>query len=78
MAMSDVVQGLLAVGERPSLVTLRRYLEGGAESLVERVLVRYLAEQVPSWEAEAKPFLRQARDTTGRVAGAGALTIASR
>ena len=39
MAMSNVVQGLLAVGERPSLVTLRRYLEGGAESLVERVLV---------------------------------------
>ena len=69
MAMSNVVQGLLAVGERPSLVTLRRYLEGGAESLVERVLVRYLAEQVPSWESEARPFLRQARDTTGRVAG---------
>jgi conjugal transfer pilus assembly protein TraD len=46
MAMSNVVQGLLAVGERPSLVTLRRYLEGGAESLVERVLVRYYRESV--------------------------------
>jgi conjugal transfer pilus assembly protein TraD len=69
MAMSNVVQGLLAVGERPSLVTLRRYLEGGAESLVERVLVRYLSEHVPNWETEAKPFLRQARDTTARVAG---------
>ncbi len=69
MAMSNVVQGLLAVGERPSLRTLRRYLEGGAESLVERVLVRYLGEQVPGWESEAKPFLRQARDSTARVAG---------
>ena len=69
MAMSNVVQGLLAVGERPSLVTLRRYLEGGAESLVERVLVRYLAEHVPSWENEAKPFLHQARHATARVAG---------
>jgi conjugal transfer pilus assembly protein TraD len=69
MAMSNVVQGLLAVGERPSLVTLRRYLEGGAESLVERVLVRYLGEHVPSWETEAKPFLRQSRDTTARVTG---------
>jgi conjugal transfer pilus assembly protein TraD len=69
MAMSNVVQGLLAVGERPSLVTLRRYLEGGAESLVERVLVRYLGEHVPNWETEAKPFLRQARDTTARVTG---------
>ncbi len=69
MAMSNVVQGILAVGERPSLVTLRRYLEGGAESLVERVLVRYLAERVAGWESEAKPFLRQARDSTARVAG---------
>jgi len=69
MAMSNVVQGLLAVGERPGLVTLRRYLEGGAESLVERVLVGYLGEHVPTWETEAKPFLRQARDTTARVTG---------
>jgi hypothetical protein len=42
IAMSNVVQGLLAVGERPSLVTLRRYLEGVAESLVERAQVVYL------------------------------------
>jgi conjugal transfer pilus assembly protein TraD len=69
MAMSNVVQGLLAVDERPSLRTLRRYLEGGAESLVERVLVRYLGERMPGWESEAKPFLRQARDSTARVSG---------
>jgi conjugal transfer pilus assembly protein TraD len=69
MAMSNVVQGLLAVGERPSLVTLRRYLEGGAESLVERVLVGYLGAHVSDWEGEARPFLRQARDTASRAAG---------
>jgi conjugal transfer pilus assembly protein TraD len=69
MAMSNVVQGLLAVGERPSLVTLRRYLEGGAESLVERVLARYLGARVPGWEGEARGFLRQARDSAGRAAG---------
>ena len=69
MAMSNVVQGLLAVGERPSLVTLRRYLEGGADSLVERVLVRYLTERVPAWESEARGYLRQARDSAACAAG---------
>ena len=48
MALSHVVQGLLAVNERPSLVTLRHYLEGGAGALVERVLLRYFAEHRPA------------------------------
>jgi conjugal transfer pilus assembly protein TraD len=69
MAMSNVVQGLLAVGERPSLVTLRRYLEGGVEALVERVLTGYLTAQVPDWERAAQRFLRPARDTGARAAG---------
>jgi conjugal transfer pilus assembly protein TraD len=69
MAMSNVVQGLLAVGERPSLVTLRRYLEGGVEALVERVLVRYFSEHRPGWEREARGHMRQTRDTAGRAAG---------
>lgn len=29
----------------------------------------YLGQHVPDWETEAKPFMRQARDTTARVAG---------
>jgi conjugal transfer pilus assembly protein TraD len=65
MAMSHVVQGLLAVDERPSLVTLRHYLEGGAEALVGRVLVRYFAQHRPQWQAEA-----DALPTRGRTGGA--------
>jgi conjugal transfer pilus assembly protein TraD len=64
-----VVQGLLAVNERPSLVTLRRHLEGGAESLIERVLTAYLNARVPGWEGEARVYLGKARDLPGRVAG---------
>jgi conjugal transfer pilus assembly protein TraD len=32
-------------------------------------VARYLGEHVPNWETEAKPFLRQAHDTTTRVTG---------
>ena len=58
-------------------MTLRRYLEGGAESLVERVLERYLAEHVPGWESEAKPFLRRPA-TAPAASPAGCATTASR
>jgi conjugal transfer pilus assembly protein TraD len=69
MAMSNVVQGLLYLDARPSLVTLRRYLEGGAEHLVERVLTRYFDERVPDWQAAAQPFLKRSRSTPSRAAG---------
>ena len=67
MALSNVVQGLLAVEERPSLVSLRHYLEGGAEALVERALRRHFAACRPDWETEAATLLARARDATARV-----------
>ncbi|WP_295413008.1 conjugative transfer system coupling protein TraD, partial [uncultured Thiodictyon sp.] len=67
MALSNVVQGLIAVDERPSLVSLRHYLEGGAEALVERALRRHYAACRPDWETEAATQLTRARDTTARV-----------
>ncbi|WP_020503512.1 conjugative transfer system coupling protein TraD [Lamprocystis purpurea] len=67
MALSHVVQGLLAVNERPSLVTLRHYLEGGAGALVERVLLRYFAEHRPQWVSETDTQMARARDGSARV-----------
>jgi len=67
MALSNVVQGLLAVEERPSLVSLRHYLEGGAEALVERALRRHFAACRPDWETEAATLLARARDGAARV-----------
>ena len=48
-------------------VTLRRYLEGGVDALVERVLVGYFDAQVPNWGEHAQPYLGQgARHPTAR------------
>ncbi|MFZ0789790.1 MAG: conjugative transfer system coupling protein TraD, partial [Chromatiaceae bacterium] len=69
MALSHAVHGLLAVEERPTLVTLRRYLEGGAESLVERVLVRYFDRHLANWQEHAAPYLGKVRDPGQRTRG---------
>jgi conjugal transfer pilus assembly protein TraD len=69
MALSHAVHGLLAVEERPTLVTLRRYLEGGAESLVERVLVRYFDRHQANWQEHAAPYLGKVRDPGQRTRG---------
>ena len=69
MALSHAVHGLLAVEERPTLVTLRRYLEGGAESLVERVLARYFDQHLANWQEHAAPYLGKVRDPSQRTRG---------
>ncbi|MCK7582152.1 MAG: hypothetical protein MZV65_45495 [Chromatiales bacterium] len=54
MALSHVIGGVLAAGERPNLVNLRRYLEGGVEALVVRVLVRFFDAHEPGWEEKRR------------------------
>lgn len=69
MALSHVIGGLLAAGERPNLVTLRRYLEGGVEALVVRVLTRFFDEQTPGWEGRAARYIGKAHDTMAKARG---------
>ncbi len=40
-SLDNIVQGLFALEQRPTLVKLRRYLEGGSATLVVRALERY-------------------------------------
>lgn len=66
MALSHVIGGVLAAGERPNLLMLRRYLEGGVEALVERVLRAYLKTHAPNWDPDHSRTLAKAQDTSAR------------
>jgi conjugal transfer pilus assembly protein TraD len=59
-ALNNIAQGLELVYERPSLVNLRRFLEGGADGLVIQAISSYAARHVEGWEADAKPYLEKA------------------
>ena len=65
MAMSHIIAGLLLVEERPNLLKLRHYLEGGVDALVERALVTYCTQVDARFDREA--LLSKARDSHGRV-----------
>jgi len=60
MALNNVCQGLLLAGERPNLVKVRSYLEGGTDSLVARAIAGYCDKNVPNWEYLAGPYLAKA------------------
>ena len=69
MALSHVVHALLEVGEQPNLRNLRRYLEGGVDALVERVLIGYFDRQVPNWGEHSQSYVGRARDPKQRATG---------
>lgn len=60
MALNNVCQGLLTAGERPNLVKVRRYLEGGTDALVARAIAGYCDQHLPRWESLAGPYLAKA------------------
>lgn len=60
MALNNVVQGLLTAGERPNLVKVRSYLEGGTDALVARAIAGYCDRIDPQWESKAAPYIAKA------------------
>jgi conjugal transfer pilus assembly protein TraD len=63
MALNNVVQGLLITMKHPSLIKIRRYLEGGPADLVVRAVSAYCEERIPEWRAAARGYTERANDT---------------
>lgn len=60
-------QLLVAAGERPTIARIRRYVEGGIEPLLERVLATYFDEYGPkNWRAKTAPLEEDAKE--GKIA----------
>jgi conjugal transfer pilus assembly protein TraD len=57
--LNDIVNGLIATGQRPNLVQLRRYVEGGPDDLLLKALRRHFREHVNDWESRISGFIKQ-------------------
>lgn len=68
-ALNTIVGGLLEVEERPTLLKLRRYVEGGPEDLLLRALARYAGRYLPDYTARLAPYLKGGRDPTAQLNG---------
>lgn len=62
MSLNNIVQGILLAGDRPNLVAIRSYLEGGTDGLVIRAIAAYCDSVMPDWEYYAGSFLSNAGD----------------
>ena len=55
-ALNNIAQALVMTYQRPNLVLLRRFLEGGPAGLVIKAVEAYAEQVMPEWEAEAEPY----------------------
>lgn len=56
-ALNNIAQGLVLLDQRPKLITLRRFLEGGAAGLVWQAVSAYCDQVRPGWRTEARIYL---------------------
>ena len=57
MVLNDVIQGMLAIEEQPSLLSVRKYIEGGIDELLVRALRKHFDEKVDRWEERVAPYM---------------------
>jgi conjugal transfer pilus assembly protein TraD len=60
--LNDITNGMIATGHRPNLVQLRRYVEGGPESLLQRALKVHFSVHVKDWESRAASYIKRYKD----------------
>lgn len=71
--LQDICAGLIATGERPNLVSLRRYIEGGPDDLLIKALLFHFRKCVPNWEKGAESYIKSSK---GKNKGPEAILLA--
>lgn len=59
-AIQQITEALVVLEERPNLLKLRRYIEGGPEHLLSQTLQHFFQTRVPGWEDRLEPYLKRA------------------
>jgi conjugal transfer pilus assembly protein TraD len=59
--LNDIVNGLIATGQRPNLVQLRRYIEGGPDNLLLKALRMHFKSHIREWESRVSGFVKQCK-----------------
>lgn len=62
--LNDIINGLLLIKQNPNLVELKRYIEGGADSLLLKVLRVHFQQNTKEWESRVSGFLKKYKNDT--------------
>ncbi|MBS4017445.1 MAG: conjugative transfer system coupling protein TraD [Dechloromonas sp.] len=65
--INAIVIGMLDIGEKPSLVTIRSYVDTGVADLLTRVVLQFYDNNLPStWESEVQSYAQNLGQAKGK------------
>lgn len=67
-SVNSVVLGMLEIGEKPSLASIRRYIQNGVEGLLEKVLISFFDRTVEDWRPIAHRYVQNLHKDLSRPA----------
>lgn len=59
--VNQICQGLIYVEDRPNLIKLRKFIESGPDSLMERVLETFFKRHIQNWQVDSAAYIQKAR-----------------
>jgi conjugal transfer pilus assembly protein TraD len=74
--LNAIVLGMIDIGEKPTLVKIRSYVDNGVADLLARVTLRYYDEVLPqNWEMDVSNYARTVKQGKGKSAEDGELLV---
>jgi conjugal transfer pilus assembly protein TraD len=65
--LNAIVLGMFAINEKPSLVRIRAYVDGGVSDLLMRVILQFFDDTLPAdWEANVLAYAAAAQQNKGK------------
>jgi conjugal transfer pilus assembly protein TraD len=61
MALTTIISSLMEIGQRPTLVRIRTYLETGVEQLLIKVMEKFLGDRVSDFASQVRPYIDRAK-----------------
>ena len=65
MALNDVMSGMVAIEEQPTLKSVRKYIEGGIDELLVLALRKHFDDSIENWESRVSPYLTRFKGDEG-------------
>lgn len=62
MVLTNLCEGMLMINSKPTLTTLRRYVDSGPEGLVVKAAEAYFTKHIPDWRDQAQGYLAKGRN----------------
>lgn len=74
--LNAIILGMLEIGEKPSLVQIRSYVDNGVADLLMRVVIRYFDATLPAnWEVDVANYARTVKQGKGRASDDGEILV---